>query len=134
MILRPLITVVLLLIVTNLTFCSSCHTPHFAAASKFNSVTRAYFKRGCGNTLTENSSCDGTCAYLGSGGPAVTTVAHCGHVCIALPAGKSDRDMNIEVSAAWQDDQRFTPPDQNYGLCGGINGPGPCAIDLPPKN
>lgn len=113
----PLVIVVLFLSITI-----------FQSRSKaaFGKTARIHLIKGCGNTLTENSSCSGTCVYAANG-PSLTTIAMCGHGCVTLPAGKIDKDMNIAVSAAWQDGDH-PPPDQNYKPCGGTNAPGPCGI------
>jgi hypothetical protein len=122
--LRNLIPVVCLLGSIN---CLQGCSRNLEANAGFGAGTRVYLIKGCGNTLTENSSCDGTCAYL-PGGAAATTVAQCTHGCVTLPAGKSDKDMNIAVSAAVDNDDHYPPPDQNYKACGSTNVPGPCGI------
>jgi hypothetical protein len=95
-------------------------------AAGFNKSTRIHFNKACGNGLTENSAC-GVCGYLGNG-PAITTAAQCDHACIALPSGKTDKDMNIEVSAYFQDDPKLPVADSYYQPCGTTNQPGPCKI------
>ncbi len=94
--------------------------------AQFNQSARFYVVKACGNTLTENSSCEGSCVSVE--GVVLTTVAICGRECIKLPDGKTDKDMNIEVSASWQNDKRFPPNDAQLQPCGSLNQPGPCKI------
>jgi hypothetical protein len=84
-------------------------------AGKFSKSAEFTLPHGCGNGLDENSPI-GACVYVGV---AVTKYASGGHVCVDLPAGKTDKDMRLTPSAG------EASANTVYTPCGN---PGPCQI------
>lgn len=111
----------LLLAITSIGFFSvALIQSALSATPKFSKTAEIRFPKACGNGLDEHSAC-GDCAYVG--GVGVTKSTRCGHVCVKLPAGKSDKDMNLSAYAA------IDGHAPNFRPCGTTNQGGPCGID-----
>jgi hypothetical protein len=91
----------------------------FSAPGKFYKAEKLTFLKACGNGLDAGSAC-GNCTGLG--GVAVTTGASCGHVCVTLPVGKTDKNMDY-----WGEGAEEKMP-LSFSPCGSKNVAGVCAI------
>lgn len=115
---------ILLTVVFVLSFNQACTPRTEAAQGKFSKTTQGNIGKACGNGLTENSGC-GICGTFE--GITITVASRCDHYCVGLPAGKTDKDMNIAVSAAFNRDPGG-PVASDFKPCGSLNTPGACSI------
>ena len=90
---------------------AACFTVTLASAQgKFQKTATQTFQKACGSGLDQHSAC-GVC-----GTPPVTKGAICGHICVTLPKGKTDKDMNM-VPSATEDRTKPFRPCGNPGEC-----------------
>jgi hypothetical protein len=89
------------------------------APAKFSKSEQVKFPKACGDGLDEHSACGG-CARVGI---AITKSTSCGHVCVELPGGKTDKNMDLVAQAAEDNGLAST-----FKACGSRNTAGACEI------
>lgn len=88
----------ILIVVTTLVTCvGQGQTTPQRGITKFTATAEFTVLKGCGSGLNYDSTL-GSCIYVF--GLATTKYASGGHICVELPAGKTDKDMNIIPSAS----------------------------------
>jgi hypothetical protein len=94
-----------------------------AQAKKFHLGAESKFNKACGSGLDEHSACSG-CGYVV--GIPFTTGATCGHVCVTLPSGKTEKDVVLHPYAT--EDPNAGGPPTGFQPCGTGQAQTICAI------